>query len=75
MSDLTYEGSVIIAQTPAALSRAAAGPFKPGGQALPDQATWDGWASNPRPRDYEAGKPGLFSCRLVTFLQVRAGAV
>ena len=39
------------------------------------QAMWGGWGSNPRPRDYEAGKPGLLSCRLVTFLQVRAGAV
>jgi len=39
------------------------------------QTVWGGWGSNPRPRDYEAGKPGLLSCRLVTFLQVRAGAV
>jgi hypothetical protein len=36
---------------------------------------WGGWGSNPRPRDYEAGKPGLLSCRPVTFLQFRAGAV
>ena len=35
---------------------------------------WGGWGSNPRPRDYEPGRPLSLLCRQVSFSQVRTGA-